>query len=295
MTTRTFRSNSALRIQLLGQLSVRPDFAAFRHHFDLALAAANSAELLQLKRVGAEALRTLLDLSPTPDLDILIWFSRRFDEGFIADSQELRADVRRLERVLAKESERRLHGAFDSASNVIQTKRVVQMSWFGFAGFRASDAFEVRCSVFRSPQERTFTKALKLRFPGLHVLPNYPLDQVVDLGRLRDAVDAQALRYGALCRLDALLVTPVEGDPIAAFELDSVHHDQPRVAMNDQWKNRLLAAARIPLFRIRSENPTATSADEWYGILTDEVLDKVDCGERIRSRDIHTTLVPLVR
>lgn len=56
----------------------------------------------------------------------------------------------------------------------------------------------------------------------------------------------------------------------------------------------LLMAARIPLFRLRFETP-ATAADERYAILTDEVLDKIDCGERIRSRDVQTTLVPLLR
>jgi len=161
--------------------------------------------------------------------------------------------------------------------------------------FRASDAFEIRRSVFRSPQERAFAKALSLRFPGLRALPNYPLDQVVDLDRLKALVGDEAWRYGFGCRLDAVLVTPLEGDPIAAFELDSRVHDRPDAAKRDQWKNHLLSAARIPLFRLRSEDPTATGVDERYSLLTDQVLDKIDCGERNRTRDVHTTLVPLYR
>jgi hypothetical protein len=52
-------------------------------------------------------------------------------------------------------------------------------------------------------------------------------------------------------------------------------------------------AARIPLLRLRSDAPMATAVDEWYSILTDEVLDKIDCGERVRVRDTHSSLVPI--
>jgi len=129
----------------------------------------------------------------------------------------------------------------------------------------------------------------------LVVLPNYPLDQVADMERLKKLVSDRIWRYGRDCRLDALLVTPMEGDPIAAFELDSHFHDDPEIARRDQWKNDLLATTRIPLFRLRSDDPNATSIDEWYSILTDEVLDKIDCGERIRTREVHTSLVPVYK
>ncbi len=125
------------------------------------------------------------------------------------------------------------------------------------------------------------------------MLPNYPLDQVADMDRLKRLVSDRIWRYGRACRLDAVLVTPMEGDPIAAFELDSHFHDVPEIAKRDQWKSDLLAKTGITLFRLRSDDPNATSIDEWYSILTDEVLDKIDCGERIRTRDVHTSLVPL--
>jgi hypothetical protein len=96
-------------------------------------------------------------------------------------------------------------------------------------------------------------------------------------------------------RVDSLLVTPIEGDPVAAFELDSGLHDDPEVKKRDARKDELLVTARIPYFRLRSENPEATTADEWYSILTDEALDKVSVGERLRVRDVHTSLVPLYR
>ena len=96
-------------------------------------------------------------------------------------------------------------------------------------------------------------------------------------------------------RVDSLLVTPIEGDPVAAFELDSRLHDDPEAKRRDALKDELLVAARIPYFRLRSENPEATTVDEWYGLLTDEALDKVSVGERLRVRDVHMSLVPLYR
>ena len=83
-----------------------------------------------------------------------------------------------------------------------------------------SDATGICRSVFRSQQERTFLRALSLRFPGLLALPNYPLDQIVALDRV-GAIDAETLRYGRNCRLDAVLIVPDEGDPVAVFELDT--------------------------------------------------------------------------
>ena len=54
-----------------------------------------------------------------------------------------------------------------------------------------------------------------------------------------------------------------------------------------------IMTARIPLFRLRSDAPVETALDEWYSVLTDEVLDKIDCGERVRVRDTHASLVPI--
>src|SRR5699024_4315749 len=99
-------------------------------------------------------------------------------------------------------------------------------------------------------------------------LPNYPLDQIVALDRL--TIDAKTLRYGRNCRLDAILIIPNEGDPVAVFELDSRLHDRPEVASRDAMKNSLIAASVLPFFRLRAESPESISIDEWYALLTDE-------------------------
>lgn len=174
----------------------------------------------------------------------------------------------------------------------IQLKRVIQIIDMGFGDFSASDALGIRRSVFRSEQERTFLQALALRFPGLHAFPNYPLDQLADFDKLRNLLDDETLQYGRRCRIDAVLVVPGEGDPVAAFELDSPLHDDPEQARRDRLRNRLFRVIQIPFFRLRAEQCTSVGVDEWYALLTDEVADKIDCGRRIRIRAAHPLLVP---
>lgn len=175
----------------------------------------------------------------------------------------------------------------------VQVKRFVQIMDMGFGTFAASDALGIKRSIFRSEQERTFLQAVSIRFPGLIALPNYPLDQVADFRKLEKLLDNETLRYGRICRVDALLVVPGEGDPVVAFELDSHLHDDPCREKNDRLKNRLFQVIQIPLFRIRVESSMSMGVDEWYALLTDEVLEKVDCGRRLRIRTPHATLIPV--
>jgi len=123
-------------------------------------------------------------------------------------------------------------------------------------------------------------------------LPNYPLDQIVDLDRIQD-IDPKTLRYAHACRLDAILVVPDEGDPVAAFELDSRHHDLPAIASRDALKNSLVAATGLPFFRLRTDSPESISIDEWYALLSDQVLPLLDLGARIRCRQAAYSLIPV--
>lgn len=173
---------------------------------------------------------------------------------------------------------------------ILQVRRVVQITQMIFGDGRHSDTSGICTSLYRSPQERTFLHALSLRFPGLLALPNYPLDQIVALDRL--TIDAKTLRYGRNCRLDAILIVPDEGDPVAVFELDSRLHDRPEVASRDAMKNSLIAATGLPFFRLRAESPESISIDEWYALLSDEVLPYLDLGARIRCRQVAYSLIP---
>lgn len=278
----------------LRMLVARPNFTKFRGQFDLAIQAHESTGGVPgpLRDLAAEAFQLFLERDAADDPATLAWFVEQAKRGRLDAGPALLGALRKAQRALSQRVERGRHARAPAPREVVQLKRVVQLSWFGVAGFEASDAFLVRQSVFRSPQERAFARALSLRFPGLATLPNYPLDQVANLDRLRAMVSEETWRYGRFCRIDSILVTPLEGDPVAAFELDSKSHDRPENRHRDRHKGELLAAARIPLFRLRSEDPAATTVDEWYSILTDEVLDKIDCGERIRVRDTHSSLVP---
>lgn len=157
----------------------------------------------------------------------------------------------------------------------MQVRRVVQIMQMFLGDGQYSDATGICRSVFRSQQERTFLRALSLRFPGLQALPNYPLDQIVDFDRV-GAINPETLRYGKNCRLDAVLIIPDEGDPVAVFELDSRFHDQLENAERDQMKNSLIAATGLPFFRLRAETPDSMSTDEWYALLSDQVLPHLD-------------------
>ncbi len=178
-----------------------------------------------------------------------------------------------------------------SRQTILQVRRVVQIMQMVMGDGQYSDANGICRSIFRSPQERTFLRALSLRFPGLQALPNYPLDQIVALDRV-GAIDAETLRYGRNCRLDAVLVVPDEGDPVAVFELDSRFHDQPENVGRDAMKNSLIAATGLPFFRLRAESPESMSTDEWYALLSDQVLPHIELGSRIRCRQAGYSLIP---
>jgi hypothetical protein len=284
---------SRVSIQFLLELIRSPDFRAFREHFDHAVSGPLDTQQRQrLRSVAADAFLALLETAH-PDRDLLIWFAGHYDRGDIEPSERLAERLAKYSREITRQREARRRGELEQSANIIQTKRVIQMSWFGLAGWQSSDAFQIKTSVFRSQQERTFMTALRLRFPHLDALPNYPLDQLCDLNRLRSLVGDQIWRYGLHCRIDTVLITPREGDPVAAFELDSRMHDEPVRQQRDSWRNRLLMLANIPFFRLRSEDPNGTSAEEWYQLLTDEVAHKVNVGERLRNRDVHSMLVPL--
>lgn len=170
------------------------------------------------------------------------------------------------------------------SSPVVQLRRVVQVTSYRHAGFEASDRFSMQRTVYRSPQERAFHRAVQARYPGMFALPNYPLASVANPDLLRLAAPRRVYAYAMRCVLDVLLVTPGEGDPIAAFELDSSFHDEPEAQMRDKMKDEVLQLMRIPLFRLRVEDPTTVTSDDWYAILSDQV-GELPVPKRHRSRE----------
>ena len=63
-------------------------------------------------------------------------------------------------------------------------------------------------------------------------------------------------------------------------------------ASRDRMKDKLLEASGIPFFRLRVDDPESMSIDDWYAMLSDEVLPHIDIGPRIRNRKASYRLIP---
>lgn len=281
--------------KLLGQR----EHQAFLDELLFALEDADPSEVDFLRALGGEGLHLLLSSEAPATLlgtyaDLLLTGRIHAPvESIVALHDRLpSAGLDVLARAMQREDRLRVREATERPQPTIQLKRVIQIIDMSFGDYSASDALGIRRSVFRSTQERTFLQALALRFPGLHAFPNYPLDQLADFDKLGNLLDDETIQYGRRCRVDAVLVVPGEGDPVAAFELDSPLHDDPAQARRDRLRNRLFRVIRIPFFRLRAEQCSSVGVDEWYALLTDEVADKIDCGRRVRIRSAHPMLVP---
>lgn len=178
-----------------------------------------------------------------------------------------------------------------AAGGTIQLRRVVQVTTYGLGRFEDSDRQGIQRTIYRSPQERAFHRAVQLRYPGLLALPNYPLAAVMNTDWLRHVVPRRLFVFALRSALDVLLVTPGEGDPIFAFELDSPYHDEPAAQARDQMKDELLQMAEIPLVRFRVEDSALMAVDDWYAALSDQV-GEIPVPKRHRSREQSLSFVP---
>lgn len=308
---RTANSPRPPDLPFLHQLLRECEHRAFLDELLIAQEDADPSQVDYLRALGGDGLHVLLqERDPPADLldayidlvvarkvlaskELLLLLNQHRPSGDLL-TLALIETIEQAERRLAQDaiaSRRQTHEKDGEAALVM--RRVIQISEFRMGTFRASDALGIKRSVFRSEQERTFLQALSLRFPGLHAFPNYPLDQFADFHKLRDLVDSETLEYGKHCRVDAVLVVPGEGDPVAAFELDSPLHDDPVKARKDRLRNRLFRAIQIPFFRLRADQNWSVGIDEWYALLTEQVANKIDCGPQVRIRTTHRTLVPI--
>lgn len=264
-----------------------------------------------LKALAGEALCLLLE-APQAAEDLLTEYEHLLLAGEISapystvlglaerlDSSALHAIARTLRDEHRRWSERRqntnrkqLEAAKALSEPVIEVRRVVSSTLMRFGDPNASDAMGIRRSVFRSSQERAFLKALSLRFPALLALPNYPLDQMIEFSRLRELVGKSTWAYAKNSRVDAVLIVPDEGDPVAAFELDSSYHDRPEIKTRDEMKNAIFGLVGLPFYRLRAESPETMTTDDWYAFLTEEVAPNIDVGKRLRTRSTGTKFIP---
>lgn len=174
----------------------------------------------------------------------------------------------------------------------MQVKRVAVVSAFSVGTWSAVDAFDFRKNVCASQQERQFLQSVRQYFPSLQAYPNPPLRNFIDIEKLEGTVPLRARSYAWSAQVDVLLCTGDE-DPVAGFELDSVHHDTEEAAERDELKNLLFKLAGLPLVRIRADDEKAVRAEDFYDLLMAEstTLDAIR-PRRLRPRRTHDFLVP---
>ncbi|MBC7500575.1 MAG: DUF2726 domain-containing protein [Herminiimonas sp.] len=125
----------------------------------------------------------------------------------------------------------------------------------------------------------------------MFALPNYPLSGALNVAWLKRTQERRVFAFAMRSSLDVLLVTPGEGDPIIAFELDSAYHDDPITVARDAMKDMVLRFAGIPLVRLWVEDSTSMTVDDWYAVLSDQV-GEIPVPKRHRSREQAPSFVP---
>lgn len=171
-------------------------------------------------------------------------------------------------------------------------ERVVVVSTFCIGSFQSSDSIGLKKNLCLSSQEREFLKAVRQFFPSYWAYPNIPLRNFIDTAVpfIQEEEDLRKFCWSA--QIDVLLCTEDE-DPVAAFELDSMHHDTEEAIARDLLKNKLLGAAGLPLIRIRPRDTRNVRAEDFFDLLCAKEKDLMNIRpRRLRPRRNHDTLVP---
>lgn len=226
--------------------------------------------------------------------DLLVAINLRIDEALKQVDPAAKVPAPRLVTFeeLQESRERPTRQAAPARVAAMEMKRVAVVSAFTIGTWSAVDAFDFRKNACASQQEREFLKAVRQYFPSLQAYPNLPLRNFIDIDKLEGTVPLRARGYAWSAQVDVLLCT-VDEDPIAGFELDSVHHDSEDARERDELKNLLFKLAGLPLVRIRADDERAVRAEDFYDLLMAEskTLDVIR-PRRMRPRRTHDMLVP---
>lgn len=109
----------------------------------------------------------------------------------------------------------------------------------------------IRKQAFLTPPEQQFYIRL-MEAVGAEVIvcAKVRLADVIDVRA--DALDWRAAwNRIAAKHVDFLLVAPANQQPLLAIELDDSSHFQPRRQVRDEWLDRAMVAAGMPLLRVR--------------------------------------------
>jgi|SRR5690625_532402 len=106
-----------------------------------------------------------------------------------------------------------------------------------------------------SQAEARFFEALREAVPEFNVFGKVHLEDVITVQRSLPRSEWQAARNRIKPRhLDFVLTDPASSWIVCVIELDDSSHQSKRAQRADDFKDRALAAARVPVLRIRASS-----------------------------------------
>ncbi len=122
-------------------------------------------------------------------------------------------------------------------------------------------------SLFKSPQEAAFFRAVRDAFPTFTPYPNVALSSLIDFAAIRTRLSSEARAYFFKATVDCVVFDAHDDyRPAYFFELDSRHHDNPEQQARDARKDAIIAAAGHRLYRLRPQGPDV-NADTFRRLL----------------------------
>lgn len=124
--------------------------------------------------------------------------------------------------------------------------------------------------LFRSQQERTFFRAVRIVFPTHFAYPNVALSAFVTFDAVADGLSPAERSYFFRAVVDCGVFDPLaDYYPVYLFEVDSPYHDADDRRSKDRMKDQILRAAGLSLYRIR---PHAQASADAFAALLREAL-----------------------
>lgn len=115
---------------------------------------------------------------------------------------------------------------------------------------RANGTIAVK-QVFNSEREFGIYMVMVQLCPNHLVLPNCSLQSIISYERIKELVDGEDFSYYLKASVDLVVASTTTYLPMLAVEVDSVWHDTSKQTVRDERKDRIFAAAGIPLLRLR--------------------------------------------
>jgi hypothetical protein len=178
------------------------------------------------------------------------------------------------------------------AGGTIQLRRVVQVTTYGVGRFEDSDRAGIQRTVLPLAPRADVSSRCAVPLSRAVCAPDLPAGGRNEYRLAWAIVPRRVFAFALRSALDVLLVTPGEGDPVMGFELDSAYHDEPAARVRDQMKDELLQMIKIPLVRLRVDDSTSMTVDDWYAALPDQV-GEIPMPKRHRSREQTLSFVPV--